>query len=201
LLAASLACGWSLGVKFLLILALYLVLTNSYSLYIKRIVLADVMCLAGLYTIRIFAGGVATGIQISNWFLAFSVFFFLSLAMAKRASELFHLRLEKRGAPGGRGYLVGDLEQLSSMGAGSGYISVLVLALYISSEEVKAFYHHPERLWFVCLLIFYWITRIWLLTHRGEIREDPLVFALKDKVSYGVGFLVCVIFILATGGQ
>ncbi len=201
LVAAAAICGWRLGQGFFGILGLYLVLSVSYSFFIKRIALADVMCLAGLYTIRIFAGGVATHIPVSNWLLAFAVFFFLSLAMAKRASELFHSRLEKRDSPGGRGYLLGDLEQLSSMGAGAGYISVLVLALYINSPEVKAFYKHPGAIWLVCPLIFYWVSRIWLLTHRGVIREDPLVFALKDKNSYGVGLCVCAILAAATGFQ
>ena len=199
LLAGSLAFAWFLNGKFLSILGLYLALTVLYSMALKRIVLVDVLCLAGLYTIRVFAGGLATGTPVSNWLLAFSGFFFLSLALAKRASEVVDLKLASRGDPEGRSYLLSDLEQISSMGAGSGYISVLVLVLYINSPEVSAFYLHPERLWFVCPLIFYWISRIWLLTHRGLVHEDPVVFALKDKASYAVGLVVCLIVLWATG--
>lgn len=199
LLAGSFAAAWGLNGKFLVILGLYLALTVLYSFFIKAMLLGDVMCLAGLYTIRIFAGGVATAVPVSNWLLAFAMFFFLSLALAKRTSELYQLRLARRSSPDGRSYLVNDLEQLASLGTGSGCLSVLVLALYINSAEVKAFYLHPERLWFVCPLFFYWISRIWLLAHRGEIHEDPVVFALKDKVSYAVGFFILAVAVFATG--
>jgi hypothetical protein len=131
--------------------------------------------------------------------LAFSVFFFLNLALIKRVSELFQLRLAKKGSPEGRGYQVSDIEILSSLGACSGYISVLVLALYINSAEIREFYSQPERLWLVLPLLLFWVSRIWLLNHRGLIHEDPVVFALKDKVSYLIGVLVVLVVFVATG--
>lgn len=199
LILAGFGLAAFLGVKFVGMLGLYFVLTDAYSLFIKTVALVDVMCLAGLYAIRIFAGGIATNTEVSHWLLAFSGFFFLSLALAKRSSELFQLRSTSRKNAMGRGYEVGDLEMLVSLGACSGYLSILVLALYINSSEVMVFYAYPKYLWLVCPLLLYWVSRVSLLTHRGLLHEDPVVFALKDKVSYAIGFLVVIIICLATG--
>lgn len=201
LITGSFSLGAMLGARFEWMLGLYFAATCLYSFAIKTMVLGDVICLAGLYTIRIFAGGIATASEVSHWLLAFSGFLFLSLALAKRASELFHLRPTTRSAAAGRGYVVGDLETLSSLGSSSGYISVLVLALYINSMDVRAYYARPEWLWLVCPLLLYWISRVWLLIHRGQIHEDPVVFALKDKASYAIGLLVMLVVIIATGGR
>ena len=201
LIMASFSLGAMLGSRFEMLLGLYFIVTVLYSLVIKTVVLGDVMCLAGLYTIRIFAGGVVTTSEVSHWLLAFSGFLFLSLALAKRAAELFQLRPTKINAAEGRGYQVGDLETLSSLGSSSGYISVLVLALYLNSLEVRAYYARPEWLWLVCPLLLYWISRIWLLVHRGQLHEDPVAFALKDKTSYAIGLIVGMVVIFATGGR
>ena len=144
----------------------------------------DVIVLAGLYTMRLLGGSAATGIALSSWLLAFSMFIFLSLAMIKRYAELKGLQLAGNGAIAqGRGYGTDDLELLSSLGSASGYISVLVMALYINSDDVQALYGHPQALWAICPVLLYWISRVWLLTHRGHMHDDPIIFALKDRVS------------------
>ena len=168
-------------------------MTTLYSFVVKRLVLFDIIFLASLYTIRILAGGTATGVPVSEWFLAFSLFFFLSLALVKRFSELAELRKSKVDKAHGRGYLPVDLELISSMGAASGYISILVLALYIHNEKSAELYRYPELIWLLCPLILYWISRVWLLAHRGEMHEDPIVFAIKDKVSYFTGIIALAI--------
>lgn len=186
--------------EFLLVLFIYFVTTIGYSFYFKKIVLVDVICLASLYTLRIFSGSMATGIVISQWLFAFSLFFFVSLAFVKRYSELYALRRQNKEISKGRGYLAGDLEQLATMGSANGYIAVLVFALYINSAEVKNIYSFPAVLWFICPLLLYWISRIWFKAHRGEVQEDPIVFAIRDKITYVVGMLIAAIIIFASIG-
>jgi 4-hydroxybenzoate polyprenyltransferase len=168
-------------------LAVYLVLTTAYSFRLKALALVDIILLAMLYTVRIVGGGVATGIAVSQWLMGLSMFLFLSLACVKRFSELLVLQQRNEKKTWGRGYWVGDLEQVASFGAASGYISVLVLALYVSSEEVVKLYANPTCIWLACPLLLYWVSRIWLLARRGIVHDDPLVFALRDKVTYVVG--------------
>ncbi len=182
---------------FLLALAVYFALTVGYSFYFKQLVLVDVLLLALLYTARLVAGAAAVAIAVSPWLFAFSMFLFLSLAFVKRFSELHSLRLSKKETAKGRGYFANDLEQLASLGAASGYISVLVLALYINSEDVTVLYHRPELLWLICPLLLYWISRVWLLAHRGQMHQDPIVFALKDKASYLLGVLAGAVMMAA----
>jgi len=189
-----------LPASFMLILALYFLLTLLYSLFLKQIVILDILILAGLYTIRIFAGGLAVGVGVSTWLMAFSMFFFLSLACVKRFSELFSLK-ELTGAGSGhqiagRGYFASDLEQIARFGSSSGYISVLILALYVSSDEVVKLYSNPEVIWLLCAVLLYWVSRVWLLAHRGQLHEDPIVFALKDRLSYLLGLLAAIILFL-----
>lgn len=169
--------------SFLLLLGLYLVISLSYSLYLKSVLLVDVVVLAGLYTIRIIAGGAAVSITPSFWLLAFSMFLFLSLAMVKRYSELLELGEVDGSYIPGRGYLKVDLDTINALGISGGYMAVLVLALYLNSEEVTATYSHPEAIWLVCPLLLYWISRVWIVAGRGRMHEDPLVFALKDRVT------------------
>jgi len=186
--------------SFILILALYFLLTLLYSLYLKQIVILDILILAGLYTVRLFAGGLAVGVAVSTWLMAFSMFFFLSLACVKRFSELFSLGEFKDSSPAdhvaGRGYFPSDLDQVARFGSSSGYISVLVLALYISSSDVVQLYSHPEVIWLLCAVLLYWISRVWLLAHRGQLHEDPIVFALQDRISYVLGGLAAIILFL-----
>jgi 4-hydroxybenzoate polyprenyltransferase/3-deoxy-D-manno-octulosonate 8-phosphate phosphatase KdsC-like HAD superfamily phosphatase len=181
--------------SFMAILALYLLLTTAYSFRLKALALVDIILLAILYTIRIVGGGVAAGVTVSQWLLGLSMFLFLSLACIKRFSELLVLQQRNENRTWGRGYSVGDIEQVASFGSASGYISVLVLALYVSSHEVVKLYPNPQVIWLACPLLLYWISRIWLLARRGLVHDDPLVFALRDRVTYVVGFLGMLIFL------
>ncbi|MFP2908076.1 UbiA family prenyltransferase [Pyxidicoccus sp. 3LFB2] len=189
LLLAGAAVCLLLPPAFAALLATYYALTLAYSLRLKQVVMLDVLVLAGLYTVRIFGGALAVGVPTSSWLMMFSMFLFLSLALVKRLSEVRRLRLTNESAAHGRGYLAQDYEQLASLGAAAGQVSVLVLALYITSKEVTALYSHPERLWLLCPVMLYWVGRVWVLAHRGLVNEDPLVFALRDRVSYAVGLV------------
>lgn len=197
LLAASLVIAYSLPFAFLAILALYFLSTIIYSLYLKHVALVDVITLAGLYTLRLHGGSIAIDVKVSHWLLAFSMFLFFSLALVKRFSELQTRALAKIETPRVRGYLDDDIQHIGTMGAANGYISVLVLALYINSTEVSLLYTRPDLLWLVCPLLLYWISRTWLLAYRGQMREDPVVFALKDKMSYILGSLTGIIMFFA----
>jgi 4-hydroxybenzoate polyprenyltransferase len=171
-----------LGSLFAGFLMLYLVSTIWYSTILKRIAMVDALTLAGLYTIRVLAGDAATGIAPSFWLLAFSVFVFLSLAMAKRYAELMLMRAGGESSAAGRGYTVSDLPLLQSCGTSAGYIGVLVLALYVNTGAERL-YGSPQMIWLLCPLLLYWISRVWIKTHRGEMHDDPVVFALTDKPS------------------
>lgn len=196
LLIASFILSWYLlPISFLVVLSIYYVLTVAYSFYLKRKMALDVITLSMLYTIRIVAGAAAVGIKVTSWLLAFSMFIFLSLALVKRFAELKEARLiGKRGRSRGRGYYADDLEMIAPLGASAGYMAVLVLALYIQDTATKNLYSHPEFIWAVCPVLLFWTTRIWLITHRGEMHDDPVVFAAKDKVSLFVGVLFALIF-------
>ena len=197
LLVGSLAVSRWLPLSFVMILGLYYLLTLAYSLRLKRVVLVDVMVLASLYTIRIFAGAQATGVVLSSWLLQFSMFFFLSLALLKRFSELHKAARENQEAIQGRGYSTVDIQQLVSMGVASGYMAVLVLGFYVSSREVAILYVSPEMLWLLCPALLYWINRAWLLGHRGLMNDDPVVFALRDRRSYWIGIIVAFVMFLS----
>ncbi|HEX5749943.1 MAG TPA: UbiA family prenyltransferase [Archangium sp.] len=198
LLGSGAAVALLLPRVFLALLATYYAVTLAYSLYLKQMMMLDVLVLAGLYTVRIFGGSLAVGVPTSSWLFSFSMFLFLSLALVKRLSEVRRLRQANESAAPGRGYMAGDYEQLAILGVSSGYLSVLVLALYITSKEVTVLYLSPERLWLLCPVMLYWVGRVWLLAHRGLVNEDPLVFALKDKVSYGVGLIAMGVLLAAT---
>lgn len=190
LLLAALAVGLRLGLAFLAVLVLYYVVTLAYSLWFKRIAVLDVMTLAGLYTLRLLAGGAATHTAPSFWLLSFSMFLFLSLAIVKRATELDGAPIGDSELLPGRGYGRADAAMLMSLGPAAGYMAVLVLALYINSPESQVLYHHPRALWLVCPVLLYWITRIWVLTARGRMNDDPVIFAITDRVSLALGALI-----------
>ncbi len=192
LLAAGAAIAALLPTMFALLLAGYLVTSLAYSFGLKRQVALDVLLLAGLYTARMFAGGFATGVPVSEWLASFAMFLFLSLAFAKRASEL--VRVE-RALPG-RGYRPEDAQVVFSMGIAAGYLSVLVLALYVSSQDVRRLYARPAWLWAICPLLLYWVSRLWVRARRGEVHHDPLVFALRDPVTWAVGALGAIAVVL-----
>ena len=182
---------------FLLVLAVYLLLTTGYSFYLKQFVLVDVIVLAQLYTVRIYGGGAATGVVPSHWLLTFSLFLFLSLALVKRFTELRLMSQAEGTDLHGRGYWVSDLEHISGIGSSSGLLAVLVLALYISSKEVLLLYSHSEVLWLVCPVMLYWITRVWMLAYRNRMDDDPVVFAVWDSKSYVVAAMIGAILFLA----
>ncbi len=183
--------------QFALWLALYIVATVSYSLFLKRVVVVDVLLLSGLYTLRLLAGGAATGTEISQWLAGFSSFLFLSLAMVKRFSELEHIRETGAAATNGRGYLVADMDQVRSFGTASAYAAVVVFMLYIARPDVTELYRHATRLWLIVPLLIYWLNRVWLLASRGQLDEDPVVFAMKDGMSVAVGVAVAAVAFFA----
>lgn len=187
-------CGW----KFALVLLCYWILTLGYSLYLKRLVMVDVILLAALYTVRIVAGAAAIGAALSFWLLAFSMFIFLSLALVKRYAELHAAFAAGKQTASGRGYDTADLPLVQSLGAASGYIGVLVLALYINSPESLQLYRQPKALWLLCPLLLFWISRMWMEAHRGRMHDDPIVFAASDKVSLAVIALSAAIVLFAT---
>jgi len=176
----------------------YYLLTLAYSLGLKRIVMLDVVVLAMLYSVRVVAGAAAVQLPMTFWILAFCMFIFLSLAFVKRYTELHDAH--QHGAPRkvlGRGYVATDFPLLGSLGTTSGYLSVLVLALYINDTTAQRIYRHPEVMWMACPLLLYWLSRVWLLAHRGQMHDDPIVFALRDRTSRWVGLFFILIFVLA----
>jgi 4-hydroxybenzoate polyprenyltransferase len=198
-LLAAIAVSLFLPLPFLGVLAFYMVLTSLYSFWLKRQVLVDVMLLAGLYTLRIIAGSAATAIVPSFWLLAFSMFVFLSLAIVKRHQEL-HQAQDQGALLAGRGYLPTDLPVLMALGAGSGLMSVMVLALYIDSPIVAQSYAEPVWLWLVPPAMLYWIGRLWVKAQRGQIHDDPVVFAARDRQSQIVALLIAIVAYAATAG-
>jgi len=197
LLAAAVVIAAFLPPKFWLVLGAYYALTCAYSFVLKGLVLIDALSLAGLYTLRIIGGSAAVGVPLSFWLLLFSVFLFLSLAFVKRFAELDSLRRQQRLRAVGRGYHVEDLSILQSLGTAAGYLSVLVLALYINSPAIEALYRQPKVIWMLCVLMLYWISRVWMKAQRGEMHDDPVVFALKDRQSLAIGLLAAVTVALA----
>ena len=184
LLAGAVALAITVNWYFTGVLAGYYVLTWAYSVRLKRAALVDVMTLAALYTVRIIAGAAATLIAPSFWLLAFSMFIFISLGCVKRYTELHDAKPASMTAKQhGRGYWKSDLPLLLSLGTSSGFCTALVVALYINSPESQSLYRHSKPLWLLCPLILYWISRVWLLTVRGQMHDDPVVFALRDRIS------------------
>lgn len=198
LLAGAFALAAMLPIEFAAVLAFYYVSTLAYSLRLKRSALVDVLTLAGLYTIRIIAGAAAISVGLSFWLLAFSMFLFLSMALVKRFTELLTMQQLERETPLGRGYNTTDIESLSQFGSASAYMAVLVLALYINSDEVRDLYTHPEVIWLLCPLLLYLVTRVWLLARRNELHEDPVVYVIRDRRSQFIAVVGAVLLWLAT---
>lgn len=200
LLMGAFTGGWLLlPWKFVAVLATYYALTLAYSMLLKRLMAIDAITLACLYTLRIIAGTVVFNSSLTFWLLGFSMFIFLSLALVKRYTELRVARVQGKTVKArGRGYYPEDLEMLSSLGAAAGYLSVLVLAQYIQDHNTMILYQHPQVIWLACPLLLYWITRVWLLAHRGQMHDDPVIFAIKDRISLLIGGLLAVVFWAAT---
>ncbi|GAB3348409.1 UbiA family prenyltransferase [Lysobacter tyrosinilyticus] len=180
---SGLAVAFVVNPMFMAVLLAYYCMTLAYSLRLKRVVMVDVVLLAALYTVRIIGGAVALESVLSFWMLAFSMFLFLSLALLKRYAELSVMLADGRTTASGRGYIVEDLPLLQSLGGASGYLAVLVLALYINSPESLVLYHRPQLLWLLCPVLLYWVSRVWVIAHRGGMDDDPVVFAVTDRAS------------------
>lgn len=196
LLAIGSAIAVFLGPAFFSVMAVYYVLTTAYSLFLKQRIVVDIFVLAGLYTLRIVAGGVATSIPLSVWLLAFSIFFFLSLAAVKRQVELVDNVKQGKSTVSGRGYHVDDLPVITMISLSAGYVAVLVMSLYINSPVVVELYASPAGLWGVCAILLYWITRTVMLAHRGEMHDDPVVYAATDRLSQ-LCFLVIIALVIS----
>lgn len=187
-------CGW----QFLLVLLCYWLLTVSYSVYFKRLVMVDVILLAALYTVRIIAGAAAIEAPLSFWLLSFSMFIFLSLALLKRYTELHAAQSAGKAVALGRGYNTMDLSLIQSLGGAAGYIGILVLALYINSPESLELYRQPKLLWLLCPMLLYWVSHMWMAANRGFMHDDPIVFAASDRYSLLVIGLCTATVLLAT---
>lgn len=180
-------------------LAGYVALTTAYSLKWKQIPVVDVVTLASLYMLRIVAGGAATSVPITEWLVAFSMFFFLSLGLAKRHAELFRLARSADNKSPGRGYVATDATFVQTLGITSGMLSVLVFAFFAHSDETRAAYPHAAALWCVCPLLTLWLGRVWLLASRGQLHEDPVSFAVKDQASLLTGVAIFGVVVYARG--
>jgi len=200
LIAVSFFLGAIVSVDFLIVLLVYLFLTVTYSFSLKRLVLVDCLTLATLYTMRIIAGAAAVSVSLSFWLLAFSIFIFLSLALVKRHAELLVQSREGKNSVHGRGYLVSDAPLLQALGVSSGYISTLVIALYLRSENVMSLYAEPLAIWLLIPILLFWVSWVWLKSSRGEMHDDPIVFAAKDKTSLSVAAITALVFIYAAIG-
>lgn len=187
-----------LGQNFLLWLLAYATLTTTYSFLLKQFPLVDCLSLAGLYTLRIIAGGSAIDQPISFWLLAFSLFLFSSLAFIKRYAELLSVIQSGKKSAHGRGYIAGDLQLLQSIGLASGFSAILVMALYLNSSEVAELYSHPQMLWLTMPILLFWITWMWLKASRDQMHDDPVVFAIEDRASLTAGALFIGVMWLAS---
>jgi len=197
---ASFLLGLVVGTAYTAWLVVYFLLTCAYSLWLKRLALIDCLTLAALYTLRIIAGAAAIAITLSFWLLVFSVFIFLSLAFVKRYAELQVQTAAGNSHTHGRGYAVTDAPLVQTLGITAGYAAVLVLAFYLNGETVVRLYAQPQLIWFAVPLMLFWVSWVWMKTHRGEMYDDPIVFAIKDKASIAVALLIAVSFLLATKG-
>lgn len=200
LLLGSFSLAWLVGGTFLSWLVFYFVLTSAYSWGLKRLLLVDCLILAMLYTLRIVAGTAAANMELSFWLLAFAVFLFLSLAFIKRYAELEMQLLRGKEKIHGRGYHTSDAPLIQTMGITSGYAAVLVLALYLNSDKVIQLYRTPEFIWGTVPVMLFWISWMWMKAHRGEMHDDPLVFALKDKASLLAGLVFATMLLIAARG-
>jgi 4-hydroxybenzoate polyprenyltransferase/phosphoserine phosphatase len=197
LLLLGLVLAAALGWLLLMVMLAYLATALAYSLNLKRRMVIDICTLAGLYTMRIIAGGAATGIPLSVWLLAFSIFFFYSLAAVKRYAELVDSVASNQVKAYGRSYHIDDLPMIGTMILASGYVSVLIMALYLNSPAVDKLYSNPTALWGICPVLLYWISRMAMVTHRGQMHDDPIVYAITDRISQ-----ICLVLIagFATAG-
>jgi 4-hydroxybenzoate polyprenyltransferase len=200
LFLAACALALSINGKVLFWLALYLGGTLLYSFWLKRQPMFDVVTLAGLYTLRVEIGAAATGIEVSFWLRAFTIFVFLSLALIKRCGELVSERERGEQTGSGRGYTIGDIAVLQPMGVAASVAAVLVLALYVSAPDVVIRYQTPKLLWLAMVALLVWLGRLWIETARGNMHDDPLVHALNDTIGRWLLIFIGSVFVLAAFG-
>jgi 4-hydroxybenzoate polyprenyltransferase len=194
LVAGAFALAVLLPPAFGAALAFYLAANVLYTLWLKRVMLADVTALGGMYALRVVVGGLATGIAISNWLIGLSLFFFLSLAFLKRFAELRRLGAEGAAAAPGRGYAPSDAPVLLALGPACAAVAALVLGLYVEGDAVSTLYRRPAVMWALVPLLVYWAGRMWLLAQRGELDDDPILFTTRDRASYAVAALALAVF-------
>ena len=178
-------------------LVAYVAATLAYSLYLKRLLIINVIMLAGFYTLRLLYGGVASNVTVSTWTLAFSMFIFLSLALIKRISELQSGVAEQGLTGSGRAYLLADISQMSALCAASGCIAALVIILYVNSPEVMVLYSRPHVLLGIFPLLIYWQSRMLILANRGAIHDDPILFSLSDRASRAIAIAILILAVAA----
>lgn len=193
----ALSLALFLSPRFLAVLVAYAVMTTAYSVWLKRIVLVDIVILALLYMVRIVAGAVVTDIALSFWFTGVTLFLFLSLALVKRYAEAHQAQSNARGIPG-RGYFGDDVHAILALGTSAGVASVLLMATYVQSSAVSVLYPAPTILWLVIPLFFYWISNLWVKAGRGQMNDDPVIFALRDRASVVSALLIVVTFVVAS---
>jgi 4-hydroxybenzoate polyprenyltransferase len=196
-LALGLVMAYAVSKRFFLMLLIYLILTSAYSWVLKKYVLIDVLTLSILYTLRILAGSVAIGVAASSWLLAFSAFLFLSLALVKRCAELVSLRQDGMESARGRDYRVSDLQVLWPMGVGAALSAVVVFGLFISAPETQMRYATPQLLWLLAIGLIYWLARLWVKTSRGEMHDDPVIYAISDRGSRITVFAMTAVMLAA----
>src|SRR5262245_2455747 len=197
-LLASAAIASLVPEAFATALLTYLILTSFYSVLLKRVLVIDVLVLALLYTLRVIAGHLATGVAFSFWLLSFAFFLFLSLAFSKRAADLIQHQQDNQEAVPGRSYVITDLDAICVAGISSGFLSSLVLSLYIISDSVQLLYQRPALLWGLQPILLYYITRLWILCRRGELTDDPLLYTVKAPSTYGAALLAMIVLLAAT---
>ena len=197
LFLASVAIAASVSWYFLGVLLFYFALTNAYTCWLKTKMLIDVVALASLYSLRVIGGAAAINVPVSEWLIGFSMFIFASLALIKRYIELATRLDRDLPDPSNRNYRLGDMQIVAALAAASGFNAVTVFALYVSSDAVKPLYSHPHWLWLVCPILMYWISRMLMMAHRRLVHDDPIVFALQDRVSFIAGGLIAAIILAA----
>jgi 4-hydroxybenzoate polyprenyltransferase len=180
------------------VLVAYFILTVGYSLWLKTVALVDVAAIATMLTLRIAAGGAAIGTGQSAWLLSFSGAFFLSLALAKRHSELMQATHAGPGPIAGRGFHSEDWPLTLAFGVGAGLASIVIMLLYLANDAAPSgFYPHQGWLYAVPGIVLIWLMRVWVLSHRRELHDDPVIFALKDPASLLLGAVTVGAFALA----
>ena len=186
----------STNLNFFFLIISYFIISNLYTFLFKKYIYVDLLILSMLYTLRIIAGGVITDISVSIWLLSFSVFFFISLASVKRQIEIMNLKKVNEKKISGRGYSLQNENTINKISIFSGCISILVLIFYINSPQILKLYSSPIFLWGMAFMMFFWITRIIYIAKKGKIKDDPIVYAINDKISYlCLFFILCVIWL------